>query len=113
MVESDEPIRGSQPGLKITKCVNDLSNCMEVTNFEISPRVIRNRQEWSFSLTGSVAGLYVVISDSQDVAGNKAEVGSTNSTSAGAIKFEIDKMLPPVTSTNPDPANNRWQEIRG
>ncbi len=101
LVESDEPIRGSQPGVEIKKCVNDPLVCTEEADFEISPRVIRNRQEWSFSLTGFDKGLYAVRSDSQDVAGNKAEVGIDPT-----IKFEIDKMLPLVTGTNPDPDNN-------
>ena len=103
LVESDEPIRGSQPGVKITKCMSDPLDCTtEVDTFEISPRVIRNRQEWSFSLTEFDPGLYAVRSDSQDVAGNKAEVGIDPT-----IKFEIDKVLPADRhQTNPDPAIN-------
>jgi hypothetical protein len=103
-VVSDEPIRGSQPGVVINNCGDTVKRCDggRTTGSEISPRVIKNRQEWSFAVTGLDTGLYIVTSSATDVESNEATGGGhdTDSTNAAAIKFEIDKGLPAVATTN-------------
>ena len=102
-VVSDEPIRGSQPGVVINNCGDTVKDCDggRTTGSEISPRVIKNRQEWSFAVTGLGTGLYIVTSSATDVASNNATGGGhTDSTNAAAIKFEIDKALPTVATTD-------------
>ena len=101
-VSSDEPILSSLPERKITRCGGDLKACQDVTNFPTTAsKIVQDQQEWSFSLSGFDPGLYVVVVKARDTSGNEAMIGSTNSTKAGAIKFEIDNELPAAYSTDP------------
>ena len=99
-VSSDEAIVQSLPPRAVTKCFPFVTACTGDPGTFTAISKILGPTEWSFDLKGLGVGRYVVLltvtdQSSQSIVGR---AGSTDSTAAGALVFEIDKAVPAPTA---------------